>query len=171
MALITGAIHHDWQPPWMTSAARKNPTRIGLRSEISFWWWRVAMVKARKNRKPPTNNTGKCAVNTVHVRNIRCTTVTHEGIGVSRSSHLVGALPSASPSIRSARRSRSLRKYEEIQQLELTMTTDRRLPSEVLEHEGRAPLPLAATISTGGAAKFVSVPPIEMLTNNRPSVP
>jgi len=28
-----------------------------------------------------------------------------------------------------------------------------------------------ATISTGGAAKFVSVPPIEILTNNTPSVP
>lgn len=30
---------------------------------------------------------------------------------------------------------------------------------------------LAATISTGGAAKCVSVPPMETLTNSNPSVP
>ena len=38
------------------------------------------------------------------------------------------------------------------------------------EHEGVSQRHGRATISTGGAAKCVSVPPIDTLTNSRPSV-
>ena len=47
---------------------------------------------------------------------------------------------------------------------------DRGTPAEVLQHERDVPVPLAATISTGGAANEVSVPPIETLTKSTPMV-
>ena len=47
---------------------------------------------------------------------------------------------------------------------------DRRLPADYPEHMRGRPAPFEATISTGGAAKLVSVPPIDTLTNSVPSV-
>ena len=43
-------------------------------------------------------------------------------------------------------------------------------PTEIRDHERDVPPHGRATISTGGAANCVSVPPIETLTNNTPSV-
>ena len=53
----------------------------------------------------------------------------------------------------------------------LTATASAGLPAEVGQHVATGPSSTcAATISTGGAAKGVSVPPIETFTNRTPSV-
>ena len=35
-AMSSGSIHQPWHPPWMTSPARKKPTRSGDFMETSF---------------------------------------------------------------------------------------------------------------------------------------
>ena len=47
---------------------------------------------------------------------------------------------------------------------------DHRAHTEVDEHESETQLHGRATISTGGAAKWVRVPPIETFTNSSPRV-
>jgi hypothetical protein len=81
------------------------------------------------------------------------------------------ASSSSTPEVRAAAASRlnSLRKTRKYTTFDRTMARADRQPiwlsmNGVSQFQGRA------TMSTGGAAKCVSVPPMEMLTNSRPSV-
>ena len=107
----------------MTSPARKNPTMMGTRRDIWFWYCGVASVKPIKNRKLPMNMTGSWAKRTVQTRKQTCARVTHNGILSLRSSQDWGTASSNSSNSLcwEARRANSLRKRRKYAKLEMTM--------------------------------------------------
>lgn len=139
--------------------------------EIAFWHCGVAMAKPRKKRKPPMRMAGWWAKYTVHARKKMDTAYTHTGMTSWRSSPAFGSGAETEHSSRCtcAKRVNSLRKKKKYNTLEMAIPTTAFQPNCV-NMCTMSQFHLPATITMGGAAKCVSVPPTETFTNSSASV-
>src|SRR5690625_3018839 len=111
----------------------------------------------RNSRNTPMNSVGWWANTTVSTRNATCAATSGTGTRFCNG-------PVAGSRLRSSRRNSS------IAPLALIATAIAAFQPKFIAMNGRSQPQAFATISTGGAAKFVSVPPMEMFTNNTPKV-
>ena len=103
------------------------------------------------------NTAGWWANTTTRARNIRCTATTAAGTGGVSAFCLAAMCPSCL-------------RNKSVAQAALMSTAMAAFQPKLAIMNQVSQFHLAATISTGGAAKGVSVPPMEMFTNRVPSV-